>query len=120
MKFSYNLEALRCLREAPHELKGFGYITISITSDDGREESITTWETGEGLFRWSTFNGGHYEQLCGTGQFSIAKWTDRKARQELRKRWRQQYLEWEDPYEEGPSSLELLDWRLKDDRSTSI
>ena len=42
MRFSYDLEALRCLREAPRELKGFGYVTISITSDDGREESIIT------------------------------------------------------------------------------
>ena len=102
MKFSYNLEALRCLRETPHELKGFGYITISITSDDGREESIITNERGEGLFRWSAFNGGHYEQLCGTGDFSIANWPDKKARQELRKLWKERYLEWEAPYEEAP------------------
>ena len=98
MKFSYNLEALRCLREAPHELKGFGYITISITSDDGREESIITNEAGEGLFRWSAFNGGHYEQITGTCQFSIANWTDRKARQALRRRWEQRYLEESDDH----------------------
>lgn len=100
---SYNLDDLRELRAAieaagyENELGISGFLTISCCDDQGREASITTNSHGEGLFYWNNRNGC-YDQSMGTCQFSIAAWSDQKARRELRAEWERMY-ETENVYE---------------------
>ena len=101
-RLHYNLNDLRELRSAlvaamaryrqgqPFEVGFGGFLTISCRDDEGRETSITTNAHGEGLFHWNS-RQGCYDQSMGTCQFSMAGWSDRRARQALREQWEQVY-----------------------------
>lgn len=100
-RLTYNLDHLHELRNAIARARaahsynldmGGGYLTISCRDDQGREASITTNSHGEGLFYWNE-RDCCYSQSTGTCQYSIAAWSDQKARRELRQAWERRYVE---------------------------
>ena len=80
VRLSYDLAGLRELRANNWHPCG-QWITISATAPDGTAVTITTNGGGEGEF------SDDFRQLAGTCQFSICGWSDRRAREELRRRY---------------------------------
>ena len=80
-RLTYNLSDLRELRANNWQPCG-NWITLSATDPNGHTVTITTNGGGEGLF-----SNDYLHQYTGTCQFSICGWSDRKAREELRRRY---------------------------------
>lgn len=81
VRLHYDLADLRELRANNWRPCG-QWITISCTDDEGRTMTITTNGAGEG-----EFSDDYLHQYAGTCQFSIAGWSDARARRELRCRY---------------------------------